>query len=321
MSILKGNAVLFAFPFETIGEFYMKNKWNDFKPLYRAIILIILSAFCFALMNMFVRLAGDLPSTQKSFFRNLIAFIIAAAAIIKDKVPLKVDKTAGIPLFLRSFIGTLGILCNFYALDRLALADASILNKMSPFFVIIFSIIILKEEITVPQLLFVIGALVGAMFVVKPTFANTALVPAAIALCGGICAGFAYTMVRLLGKKGVKGVLIVAFFSGFSCLFTLPFLLFDYHPMTVQQFIILICAGLSAAGGQFTITAAYTNAPARDVSIYDYTQIIFAAGLGFLVFGQIPDVFSWIGYFIIISMAASMFVYNKMNNETASAKK
>ena len=290
------------------------------KQLYKAIILIILSAFCFALMNMFVHLAGDLPAVQKSFFRNLIAFIIAVFAMIKDRVSLKVDKKAYIPLFLRSFIGTLGILCNFYALDRLDLADASILNKMSPFFVIIFSIIILKENITMPQLLFVLGALVGALFVVKPSFSNTSALPAFIALTGGICAGFAYTMVRLLGKQGVKGVIIVAVFSGFSCLFTLPFLIFNFTPMTFSQFIILICAGLSAAGGQFTITAAYTNAPAREVSVYDYTQIIFAAALGFLVFGQVPDLLSWIGYAIIVAMAIAMFFYNKHRSEAEQKK-
>ena len=70
-------------------------------------------------------------------------------------------------------------------------------------------------------------------------------------------------------------------------------------------------AGLSAAGGQFTITSAYCYAPAKDVSVYDYSQIIFAAALGFMVFGQIPDLLSWIGYFIIVAMAVLMFVYNK----------
>lgn len=286
-------------------------RFRSLKPLYKAMIFIILSAFCFALMNMFVHLAGDLPAPQKSFFRNFVAFIIAACAMAKDKVSPKLEKQAVLPILLRSFFGTIGILCNFYALDRLDLADASILNKMSPFFVIVFSIIILKEEITMPQLLMVLGALVGAMFVVKPSFANTSAAPAFIALFGGMCAGFAYTMVRLLGKKGVKGVLIVAFFSAFSCLFTLPFLIFDYHHMTYTQIIILMLAGLSAAGGQFTITAAYQNAPARDVSVYDYTQIIFAASLGFFVFGQIPDFLSWIGYFIIVLMAVLMFFYNK----------
>lgn len=284
---------------------------KSIKPLYKGIVLIILSAFFFALMNMFVQLAGDLPSVQKSFFRNLMAFIFASIILIRERKDLYVPKDAIVPLVLRAMFGTVGILCNFYALGELDLADASILNKMSPFFAIIFSIFLLKEKIKSTQFFIVLGAFVGAMCVVKPSFSNTDTVPAFIALCGGMCAGLAYTFVRMLGQKGVKGSVIVCFFSGFSCLVILPFLLFNFTPMTVAQFIYLLLAGLAAAGGQFTITSAYCYAPAKEVSVYDYSQIIFAASLGFLVFGQVPDFLSWIGYFIICAMAVVMFFYNK----------
>ena len=136
------------------------------------------------------------------------------------------------------------------------------------------------------------------------------LLPSVIGLLGGICAGAAYTMVRKLGENGEKGSFIVFFFSLFSCIVTLPWLIFDYHPMTAAQLASLLMAGLSAAGGQFSITAAYTCAPAREISVYDYSQIIFAAFLGFAVFGQIPDALSWLGYGIICTMAAIMFLYN-----------
>ena len=83
----------------------------------------------------------------------------------------------------------------------------------------------------------------------------------------------------------------------------------------------LILAGLSAAGGQFTITSAYCYAPAKDVSVYDYSQIIFTAAIGFVVFGQIPDRLSWVGYAIICLMAVLMFIYNKKRDEKADALK
>lgn len=291
------------------------NVWKNMKPLYKGIILIILSAFFFALMNMFVQLAGDLPSVQKSFFRNLIAFFFAGIILLKDRKDLSLPKGVMTPLVLRSLFGTIGILCNFYALGKLDLADASILNKMSPFFAIIFSYFLLKEKIKPVQMLIVMGAFAGAMCVVKPSFANADTVPALIALFGGMCAGLAYTLVRMLGQKGVKGAIIVCFFSGFSCLVTLPFLIFGFESMTLAQLVVLLLAGLSAAGGQFTITSAYCYAPAKDVSVYDYSQIIFAATLGFFVFGQIPDWLSWVGYFIICAMAVVMFIYNKKKSE------
>lgn len=297
------------------------SSWKNMKPLNKGIILIILSAFFFALMMMFVRLAGDLPSVQKSFFRNFVAFFFAGAILIKNHTGLKLPKKAFGPLFLRSLFGTLGILCNFYALDHLDLADASILNKMSPFFAIVFSIFLLKEKIKPVQMLIVTGALVGAMCVVKPSFSNVSTIPALLALCGGMCAGLAYTFVRMLGQRGVKGPVIVCFFSGFSCLVTLPLLILDFTPMSLVQLVMLILAGLSAAGGQFTITSAYCYAPAKDVSVYDYSQIIFTAAIGFVVFGQIPDRLSWVGYAIICLMAVLMFIYNKKRDEKADALK
>ena len=100
--------------------------------------MIILSAFFFACMNVSVRLAGDLPSVEKSFFRNLVAAVFAAIVLCKNRTVPKVDKKYWGPLILRCVCGTLGILCNFYAIDHLLVADASILNKVSPVFAIIF---------------------------------------------------------------------------------------------------------------------------------------------------------------------------------------
>ena len=276
----------------------------------QAIIYIICSAFFFALMNMFVRMSGDLPSIQKSFFRNLVAFFFALIILLRSKEGFSFQKK-NLPVFIgRSFFGTLGILCNFYAVDHLVLSDASILNKLSPFFAILFSYFILKEKLTLVQGSAVAAAFCGAILV-KPGFAGAnVLIPSLVGVTGGMCAGLAYTLVRVLGQRGERGPFIVLFFSAFSCLITLPYLIFDFHPMTAAQFFTLLLAGLSAAGGQFTITAAYTRAPAREVSVFDYTQIVFAAGLGFLFFGQLPDILSVIGYCIISGVAIWMFLYN-----------
>lgn len=285
---------------------------------YKGILLIVLSAFCFALMSMFVRLAGDVPSVQKSFFRNIVAAVFAAVILLRAHTRPQLTRDAWGYLLLRAFFGTLGILCNFYAVDRLVLADASILNKMSPFFAILCSYFVLKEKITPARMAIVLGAFIGSLFVIKPSFQNTSLLPALVGLLGGLGAGVAYTMVRKLGQLGVKGPFIVFFFSAFSCLVTLPYLIFNYHPMTASQLIFLLLAGLSATGGQFTITAAYIYAPAREISVYDYSQIIFSSMLGFFVFGQTPDVWSIVGYVLIVSMAVVMFLYNTRKTKNAA---
>ena len=189
------------------------------------------------------------------------------------------------------------------------------LNKMSPFFAILFSFLILKEKVKPAQAVIVAGAFAGSLFIIKPSPLNMELVPALIGLLGGMSAGAAYTFVRSLGIRGEKGPFIVCFFSGFSCLVTLPYLLVRFHGMTWAQLGFLLLAGLAAAGGQFAITAAYCHAPAREISVYDYSQIIFSAVLGFVIFGQVPDRFSVLGYVMICAMAVVMFLYNNRRTQ------
>lgn len=281
------------------------------KSKNKAIIFLITSAFFFALMNAFVRLSGDLPTFQKMFFRNLIAAAIALIILLKNKISFKPVKIKNLPsLILRTLFGLIGVFCNFYTVDHLLLSDASILNKMSPFFVVIFSFFILKEKPSVTQVLAVAGAFLGALFVIKPSFANTDLFPALIGFFGGACAGVAYTFVRKCTLGGEHSAYVVFFFSTVSTLATLPLFVLNYEPMSFYQLSMLLLAGISAAGGQFMITLAYKNAPSKEISVYDFSQLIFSAGLGFIIFSQIPDVYSVIGYVIIILMAVLSFFYS-----------
>jgi drug/metabolite transporter (DMT)-like permease len=277
---------------------------------YRGIICIILAALCFSGMTAFVRLSGDLPSMQKALFRNLPAVVIAFAMLRRKGLTPRVEKGRRADVFGRCAAGTMGVVCNFYAIDHLVLADSNMLNKLSPFFAIIFSYFLLREKIKPAQAFGVAAAFAGALLIIKPTFANTSLVPSLIGACGGVCAGLAYTFVRRLGSKGEEGARIVFWFSVFSCMATAPFYIAGGARMEPWQFGCLMLAGLCGAGGQFSITRAYYYAPARELSVYDYTQVIFATVWGLLLFGQVPDVYSVCGYAVIIAAAAVMFMYN-----------
>lgn len=285
----------------------------------KGILFILLAALSFAFMSFFVKLAGNVPTMQKAFFRNIVAVLIASVSLVRYKGSLHVDKRDYLPLFLRSLFGTIGLIFNFWAISRLALPDANILNKMSPFFAVLMSIFILGERPNSMDILTVIVAFVGAMFVVKPT-AGLASLPAIVGLIGGMCAGTAYTFVRKLGKHNVPGPLIVFVFSAFSSIVCLIPMLMDYQPMTFIQLLCLILAGCSAALGQFSVTAAYTFAPAKEISVFDYSQVIYAAILGFLVFHEWPDRMSLIGYVLIIGTAIVKWYLNTHGGENETVQ-
>ncbi len=274
------------------------------------IVCILISAICFTGMSTFVRLSGDLPTIQKVFFRNFVAMFFALFAILKTREKFKIKEGCLKFHILRSLAGLIGVFGNFYAITKIDLSDASMLNKMSPFFALIFSAIFLKENVKPKQAFAIAVAFIGALFIIKPTFSNQNLLATMAGFVGGMCAGAAYTCVRYMGIKGENGKLIVLFFSTFSCLITLPYLIFNFHYMYWWQWVYLLLAGVCAAGGQFSITAAYTYAPSREISIYDYSQIIFAAIIGFIVFRDVPDLWSFVGYIIICAMAIWMYIYN-----------
>ena len=276
----------------------------------KGILFILLAGAGFALMGLFVNLAGNVPTMQKAFFRNIVPVFIAGVGLKRAGEAIHVNKGDLIFLILRASFGTAGLICNFYALDHMKLSDANMLNKLSPFFVIIFSFIILKEKISIFQGIAVFGAFVGAMFIIKPT-GDVTMFPALIGALGGVGAGAAYTMVRILGKRRVNGKLIVFFFSAFSCLICLPFLIVQFTPMSLYKTLILILSGIAAAVGQLAITKAYFYAPAKEISIYDYNQIIISTVLGFIFLNQLPDIYSFLGYIIIFGMGIWMYFYNR----------
>lgn len=281
----------------------------------KGILCLVVSAFGFALMGMFVRLTDNygtaISAFQKSFFRNAVALFIAGGLFFQHRhQPVSYGEgprtRRATVLVLRAVFGTAGIFANFYALGKIDLGDAMMLNKLAPFFTVLFSWLFIKERLTVRQALCLGGALVGAALVAKPGLGARPLLPVLCGLSSGVCAGAAYACVRELGLLKMDGRFIVLFFSGFSCLASAPFLLFAYQPMTPAQFLILGGAGAGAAIGQFGVTAAYRFAEPRRIAVFDYTNILFSALLGFLVFGQVPDIFSWCGFALIITMAFLM---------------
>lgn len=276
------------------------------------IIFIIASAFCFAVMNLFIRLAGDVPTMQKCFFRNFFAMIISLITLLRTRTPFKIGKGNLKYLVARSVAGCLGMVCNFYAVDHMAISDAAILNKLSPFFAIIFSVFVLKEVANRYEWLAVLCAFAGAVFVVKPSF-SFEVIPALAGTIGGLGAGLAYTFVRKLGIRGEKSMIIVAFFSAFTSLMLLPNLIVNYQPMNLKEWFCLCMTGVAAAGGQIFITQAYTKAPAKEISVYDFSIVIFTAVLGFVFLGQIPDKYSVIGYIIIIGTAVIKWHFTVKN--------
>ena len=293
----------------------MKHQGN----IKKGIFYVIISALGFSLMNFFVVKAGDLPTFQKALFRNGGAMIVSLFLFIKsgDTPDIK-PSDLGI-LLMRAVFGSIGLFCNFYALDHLVLSDASILNKLAPFFTLILSALFLKEKTNWKQFLFVSLAFVGMLFVVRPEMHfSESMVASVVGVIGGFGAGTAYACVRALGKRGMPSSEIVFGFSLVSTIVAIPFVIIDHAPMSSLQIFYLSMASVSATIGQFGITLAYKEAPSKEISIFEYFTVVFSALWGILFLGQIPYWTSIIGYAIIFVSAYLLFLYNKKTSRGES---
>ena len=293
----------------------MKFRSNDAK----GIACILLAALGFSLMTFFVKLSGDVPSIEKAFFRNAFAAVIAAISLLRTEEKFKIHKGCGKYIFLRCLFGTTGLLCNFYAIDHLPLADSNMLNKLSPFFAIIASIPILKEKPTKVDITTTVIAFFGVVLIAHPS-RDVSLIPTLAGVIGGAGAGIAYSYVRLLGQKKERTPIIVLCFSLFSCLVATPLMIADFKPLSPSQLACLIAAGISAALGQFSITSAYRFSPAKRISVFDNTQVVFSAILGLIFFGEIPVPLSIAGYIVIIGMSIFRWYYNLHHEEDGSRR-
>ena len=286
---------------------------NNNSNILKGIFCIITAGFGFALMSLFVKLSGDLPSMQKGFFRNIIAVFISSIPLLKHWKVINTpkDKTGWLVLILRSVFGTIGLVLNFYAISHISLADSSIIQKLSPFIIIILSYIFFKEEMTRFQVFAIIIAFIGITLIIKPSGNNIISMGALAALLGALCAGIAYTCVRYLGTHNISGEFIIFFFSSLSSLMLLPYLILDYRSMTLYQLSMLLLAGISATIGQYGVTFAYKFAAAKNISVFDYSQVLFSGIFGYMFFGEFPDFQSLIGYIIVISVGIVLVLRSK----------
>lgn len=265
----------------------------------KAFIYMLISTFSFAVMGMFVRLSGEIPLYEKVFFRNFIILIIISTSIFRSKSISFLGKRENRKLLiLRSVLGLAGVFTFFYAIDNLYLSDSAILNKISPFFVVLFSALILKTKTKRITYLLLTVAFTGALLIIKPQM-NYTLLPALSGLVSAMFAGLAYTIINLINNRE-RSETIIFYFSAFSVLVTLPLLLIEFKIPSLIQLAYLILVGVFASSGQYFLTFAYKTGNAGRISILNYFGVVISLILGIIFFAEIPDIFSIIGTTLII---------------------
>lgn len=276
----------------------MDNSYN----LKKAIFFMLLSSFSFAVMQIFVKLtSGRFHVMEQVFFRNFIITIICGIYISMKKSSFfgKIENRK--LLGMRSIFGYIGVITNFYAINNMVVADAAIIQRTSPIFVVLIACFIFKEKFTLEKILTLVFAFTGAIFVVRPQF-DSRLLPSLVGMFSALSASCAYICVSKLGNKE-KTETIIFIFSFISTILSFPFLLYYFKMPELKMLIYLLLIGIFSAIGQFGLTISYQYAPASDVSIFNYSGILFIVILGYFIFGEVINIYSLIGITLIFSVS------------------
>lgn len=266
---------------------------------------MVIASFSFALMQLCVRGASGLPLPQQAFARNLLGAAVVLLILTAQKKPLWGAPGNRPLLLLRSILGMLGVLFYFHSAGALPMADASLFNRLSPFFVMLIAAAALKEPVERAHWLALAAALAGVWLMVRPGV-SPALLPSLSGILGALLAGGAYVVVRRLRHREDPLTIVFFFCASSSAFLAVPTALHFVWP-TPREWLFLAGIGLFALGGQFFLTLAYRWAPAGEVSLYSYTLVLFSTLLGVAVFREIPGPAVLAGMGLVLAAAAGLY--------------
>jgi drug/metabolite transporter (DMT)-like permease len=265
---------------------------------------MLISALAFALMAALVKEAGHLgiPLLQIIFVRALVSVVLSLIDIGRARVhPLGNRKAL---LFARGLSGFLALTGVFYALFHLSMAQATVLQYVHPVFTALLAFLFLAERPTTATLACIALSLLGLACMVVPYWTGSDTTPAPLwpviaGLGGAFGSGVAYTLVRKLVITEHPSV-IVLYFPLICAPGTLLLGGADFIWPTVAGWWVLLGVGCFTQLGQLTLTKAMQLDAASRVTSLSYVQIIFAAILGWLAFGEIPTQATLLGGGLIL---------------------
>ena len=280
-----------------------------------AITLKIMSVTIFVAMSSLIKAVGTVPAGQIVFFRSFFA-IFPVLFYLGFKHELRTAFATARPLghMARGLIGVISMGMTFFALTRLPLPDAITLNYAQPLLVVVFSSLFLGETIRFYRWSAVAVGLVGVVIISWPeltlltsgaALGDDEVLGVMAALGGACCSAVAAILVRNLVHSETTATIVLWFsmVASIMALFTLPF---GWQMLTPTQTLLLIGAGFCGGVAQILMTSAYRHADVSTVAPFEYTSMILAIAVGYVVFGDIPTAYMLVGGSIVVG--AGIFI-------------
>ena len=268
---------------------------------------MFVSAFSFALMNIFIKLLSHLPSMEVVFFRCIVSGLACLIALRGQKVNLWGNNR--LLLFLRGASGKTALFCFFTTLQNVPLASGVTLSYLSPIFTAILAIFILGEKVKGLQWIFYAISFSGVFFI-KGFDSNFPTIYFITGISAAFFSGVAYNLVRSL-KETEHPLVIVFQFQVVGIIAGLIYIVFDWKTPVGVDWIYLAATGVLTQMGQVYLTKALQAEAVGQVSIINYTGILYAIFFGWLIFQETLTFQTLIGIVLVIGGVILSIIYNK----------
>ncbi|ENX38071.1 DMT family transporter [Acinetobacter sp. NIPH 2100] len=268
------------------------------RNLILAIGCLTLSALLFSVMGICIRYASHTVDNYTIvFFRNVVGLILFVPFLLKQGTSFVKTEKLWMHTW-RSIVGLAAMYGFFYAIAHLKLSNAMVFTYSSPIFIPLIAWLFLKEKVTTAMLFAAGLGFIGVFCVAKPDQGLLNWI-SIVGISSSLLASMAFVTVRALTQTEPPERIVFYFCFIGSLLSVIP-MFWVWRPYHLHELFFLIAAGVLANVSQIFMSHAYRLAPAGQIAPVNYVAIIFAGIWGFLLWNEVPDLSSMIGFGIIL---------------------
>jgi drug/metabolite transporter (DMT)-like permease len=291
--------------------------FNNLPANLRGMIFMLASTVLFAAAHGIIRhLSTDIHPFEIAFFRNMFGFILLAPLILRSHGGLL--QTRRLPLhMLRALLNAAAMLLFYMALAMAPLAEVTALGFAAPVFATVLAIPMLGEKVGIRRWLAILAGFAGAMIILRPGFQAVSGGAMAAFVSAGIWA-FVLIIIKRLGRTE-SALTISAYMVTLVMPLSLIPALFVWTWPSPADIPWLIAIGVLCTIAQTLVAYALKSGDAQVVMPMEFFRLIWIATIGYIVFVEVPTVFTWIGSTIIVA-SASYIAYRESRNSSAACQ-
>jgi drug/metabolite transporter (DMT)-like permease len=285
-----------------LTEILLEESPRRLKGLDRASLYILGSSLMLATM-------GALTHSVGARCDWLVVALVRAVMMLATSATLAVSSGSELvvwrprSLWVRSLAGSCSLVCNFYALTRLPIADAVTLFSLQPLWIVLISVVLFRRAPSLGECLGVAFGLLGVVLIERPDLPRDHLA-ALVALLSSVSAAVA--MLGLHRLRRIDSRAVVAHFAGVAALVSLGWLILRGNalsPGLLEPTTWLYLVGIGATGtlGQILLTKAYAAGAPAKVAVVGLAQVLFAMGFDVALWGRSLDLVGIAGFALVLA--------------------